>query len=191
MRLAAQGPRRGRDRVRRVRAVDRRPPIAGVPGSRPQARPQGWPLSRRGGGRAVRRFRCLERAGRDLAPSCGRRAAGPVEYVRPKLGTGGVQRCRPRDFVVRAVSRDAAGFDALRRRDQARSRARPEASLSGAAWICRQQRRLCANAVRGAAGDDRAGEHGASLRGDRGRSRHRAGRTSANRSPTGASGHIR
>ena len=40
--------------------------------------------------------------------------------------------------VVRAVSRDAAGLDALCRRDPARSCARAEAALSGAARICSQ-----------------------------------------------------
>ena len=44
--------------------------------------------------------------------------------------------------------------------------------------FCRRRRRLCADAVRGAAGGDRAGKRGASLRGDRRRSRHRAGRLS-------------
>ena len=114
----------------------------------------------------------------DLPPSRGRRAAGSAEHRRPELGPRRLQRRRPRNQVVRAVPRDAAGLDAPCRRDPARSCARPEAALSGAARLCRRQRRLCADAVRGAAGGDRAGERGASLRGDRRGSRHRAGRLS-------------
>ena len=88
----------------------------------------------------------------------GRRAAGPAQHRRPELGPCRLQRRRSRTAIVRAVSRDAAGLDAPCRRDPARSCARPEAALSGAARFCRRQRRLCADAVRGAAGGDRAGK---------------------------------
>ena len=66
----------------------------GIAGISPQARPEGRPLSRRRRGRAIRRFRCLERAGRDLAPSRCRRATGSAQYRRPELGPRGLQRRR-------------------------------------------------------------------------------------------------
>ena len=71
-----EGPDARRDRIRRIRAMDRRPAVAGVPRSRAQARHEGRALSRCRRRRAVRRVRCLERAGGDLAPSRRRRAAG-------------------------------------------------------------------------------------------------------------------
>ncbi len=191
LRGPASGAGQGRDRIRRIRAVDRRPAARGLPGSRQIARHEGRSLSRCRGRRATRRLRCLERAGGDLPPSRRRRAAGPAERRGPELGTGGLQRRRPRNQVVRTVPRDASGLDAARRRDPARPCAGPEAALSGAARFCRKGRRLCADAVRGAAGGDRAGKHGAPLRGDRRGSRHRAGRLSRSRWPIGASGRTR
>src|ERR1700749_2748724 len=109
-----------RGRVCRIRAVDRGPAIAGLPGPAEPARYEGWALFRRRRGRAIRRLRRLERAGGDLAPSVGRRPARSVEYRRPELGPGGLQRRRPRHEVVRAVSGDDTSLDASRRRDPAR-----------------------------------------------------------------------
>ena len=100
----ARGRGRRRDRIRRIRAMDRRPAAAGLPGSRARARHEGRSLSRRRGRRAVRRLRRLERAGGDLAPSRGRRAAGPAQHRGPELGPCRLQRRRPGDAVVRAVS---------------------------------------------------------------------------------------
>ena len=76
LRPAAPGRRWRRNRIRRIRAMDRRPAARGMPGAREIARHEGRPLSRRRGRRAVRRLRCLERAGRDLATARRRRAAG-------------------------------------------------------------------------------------------------------------------
>ena len=92
--------------------------------------------------------------------------------------------------VLCAVPRHAARLDAPRRRHPARPCARAEAALSGAARLHRTRRRLRPDAVRGAAGGDRAGKRRQPLRRDRRRPRHRAGRVFATRSPIGASGRI-
>ena len=65
----AQRARSRRDRIRRIRAMDRRSATRRVQGAGRQARHEGRALSRRRRRRAVRRLRCLERAGGDLAPS--------------------------------------------------------------------------------------------------------------------------
>ena len=132
--------------------------LGGCQDLRDAARHEGRALSRRRRRRAIRRLRCLERAGRDLAPSRRRRAARSAQHRRPELGPRRLQCRRPGAEVVRAVSRDAARLDAPRRRDPARPCARAEAALSGAARLWRARRRLCADAVRGAAGGDRAGK---------------------------------
>ena len=51
-----------------------------------QARHEGRALSRCRRRRAIRRLRCLERAGRDFAPSRRRRAAGSAEHRRARTG---------------------------------------------------------------------------------------------------------
>ena len=109
MRRPAPGTRCGRDRIRRIRAMDGRPAVAGLPGSRAPARHEGRSLSRCRRRRAIRRVRCLERAGRDFAPSRRRRAAGSAEYRRPELGPRRLQRRRPRNQVLRAVSGRCCG----------------------------------------------------------------------------------
>ena len=82
------GPTR-RGRIRRIRAMDRRSAIGSLQGAGGQARHEGRTLSRRRRRRAVRRFRCLERAGGDLAPSRGRRAARSAQRTRPNWGLAG------------------------------------------------------------------------------------------------------
>ena len=111
---------------------------SGLPGARESARHEGRPLSRCRGRRAIRRLRCLERAGRRF-PAISRVGAppDPLNTAGPELGPRRLQRRRPGNQVVRAVPGDAAGLDAARRRDPARSRAGPEAALSGAARLCR------------------------------------------------------
>ena len=154
------------------------------------ARHEGRALSRRRRRRAIRRLRRLERTGRDLAPSRRRRAAGSAQHRRPELGPCRLQRHRAGAEILRALPRDAARLDAPCRRDPARPCAGIEAALSGAARVWRRRWRLRADAVRGAAGGDRAGKRRQSLRRDRRGPRHRAGRISRSRSPIGASGRI-
>ena len=192
MRAPARRARRGRNRIRRIRAMDRRPAAAGLPGLAPKTLGMKVGLYldvavgvQSDGFDAWNEQVAISRHLAVGAPPDALNTAGP------ELGPRRLQRRRPRNPVLRAVSRDAAGLDAPCRRDPARSRAGPEAALSGAARFCRRQRRLCADAVRGAAGGDRAGKRGASLRGDRRGSRHRAGRLSRSRWPIGASGRIR
>ncbi len=178
VRATAPGAGAARRRVRRIRAMDGRPAAAILQGACGQARHEGRPLSRCCRGRAVRWVRRLERAVRDLAPSRRRSAAGSLEHGGTELGAGRLQRRRPRNPPVRTVPRHAQGLDAPCRRDPARSRAGAAAALSGSARFSRPQRRLCADAVRCTGGRDRAGKRGASLRRDRRRPRHRAGRLS-------------
>ena len=86
-----------------------------------------------------------------------------------------------------AVCRDATRLDAACRRDPARPCAGPEAALSGAAWVQPRRRRLCADAVRAAAGRHRAGERRQPLRRDRRGSWYGAGRVSGS---DGRLGHL-
>ena len=191
MRVLRRG-RRGRDRIRRIRAMDRRP-AARAPARRARApaRHEGRALSRRRRRRAVRRLRCLERAGGDFAPSRVGAPPDPLNTAGQNWGLAGFNAAGLEMQSFEPYPRDAAGLDAPCRRDPARSCAGPEAALSGAARVRRARRRLCADAVRGAAGGDRAGKRGASLRGDRRGPRHRAGRISRDRWPIGASGRTR
>ena len=141
------------------------------------ARHEGRALSRCRGRRAIRtvsmpgtsrrRFRAISRVG---APP------DPLEYRRPGLGPRGLQRRRSRDpdrssrirEMLRASMRHAGAI----RLDHVLGLKRLYLVPHG---FGRRQRRLCADAVRGAAGGDRAGKRGASLRRDRRGPRHRAG----------------
>ena len=82
----------------------------------------------------------------------------PLNTAGQSWGLAGFNAAGPRAEILRALPRDAARLDAACRRDPARPCARAEAALSGAAWLSRRRRRLCADAVRGAAGGDRAGK---------------------------------
>ena len=146
---------------------------------RANARHEGRPLSRRRGRRAVRRLRCLERAGRDLAPS--RRSARRRIRSTPPARTGAspasmppawsIKSFAPYRDMLRASMRHAGAI----RLDHVLGLKRLYLVPHG---FSAARRRLCADAVRGAAGGDRAGKRRASLRRDRRRSRHRAGRLS-------------
>ena len=80
------GPRQARGRVRRIRAMDGRSAIAGLPGAGRPARHAGRALSRCRGRRAVQRLRCLERAVGDFAAS--RRSARRRICSTPRARTG-------------------------------------------------------------------------------------------------------
>ena len=173
------GRGRRRNRVRRIRAMDRRPAAAVTP--------------------AIWRDQLGMKVGLYLDVAVGVQSDGfdawneqaaisrhlgvgappdPLNTAGQSWGLAGFNAAGLEAAVVRAVSRHAARLDAPCRRDPARPCAGPEAALSGAARLYRRRWRLCADAVRGAAGGDRAGKRRASLRRDRRGSRHRAGRFS-------------
>ena len=85
-----------RNRIRRIRAMECRPPARRLQGARRHPRHEGRALSRCRRRRAVRRVRCLERAGRDFAAARRRRSAGSAGARRPGLGARRLQRHRSR-----------------------------------------------------------------------------------------------
>src|SRR6266702_1334438 len=156
--------------------MDCRQPIACRQRARRPAWHAGRALSRRRRWCAVQRLRCLERTDGDLAPSRGRCTARRAQHRRPGLGPRRLQCRWTRSPVLRAVCRHAGRLDAPCRRDPSRSRAGSEAALPRAARLQAGQRRLCTDAVRGAAWRGGARERGPQMHRDRRGPRHRAGR---------------
>ena len=91
----------------------------------------------------------------------------PLNTAGQTWGLAGFNAAGLELTVLCAIPRHAARLDAPRRRHPARPCARAEAALSGAARLQRPRRRLRPDAVRGAAGGDRAGKRCESLRRDR------------------------